>query len=170
MNIQSLLSRTAASLAIVRDDPASPPGVAIKHVAVFLSATMCCEQPQFQLHQRAFDGRTISNDVADWLGRVIPHGAEVALRASISMMDQPPSRKQASQWSPVAETAWLRPTFGKDGRIWPLHLSDKDIFESAKVMQLLCAAPGTAPENRARYAASEAQAIWHRFLPIVRPA
>lgn len=112
----------------------------------------------------------MGNDVADWLGRVIPHGAEIALRASISMMDQPPSRKQASQWSPVAETAWLRPTIGKDARIWPLHLSDKEIFESAKVMQLMCAVPGTAPENRARYAASEAQAIWHRFLPIVRPA
>ena len=88
MNTQSLYAPTVASLAIIRDNPASPPGAGIRHVAVFLANITGCGNHQFQIHEQTFSGSEDGKDVADWLAGVIPLGADIALRPS-GIMDDP---------------------------------------------------------------------------------
>ena len=170
MNTQSLYSPTVASLAIIRDNPASPPGAAIRHVAVFLANITACGDHQFQIHEQAFPGSKDGMDVADWLASVIPLGADIALRPS-GIMDDPRAANEdaapltvRSPWWPIADMAWLRQRFGTEPRIFTLELSEADIAETADTMGLPFAVPGAPWQQRALRAASEAQAIWLHLL------
>ena len=168
MNTQSLYSPTVASLAIIRDNPASPPGAGIRHVAVFLANITGCGNHQFQIHEQAFPGSEDGKDVADWLAGVIPLGADIALRPS-GIMDDPDASSATpstlrSPWWPIADMAWLRQRFGTEPRIFTLELSEADIAETADTMGLPFAVPGDPWQQRAAHAASEAQAIWLHLL------
>lgn len=166
MNTQSLLSPTVASLAIIRDNQAAPSGAAIRHVAVFLASIARCGKHQFQIHEQAFPGSEDGRDVADWLGNVIPHGADIALRSVSSLFNPLTLREEPAPWWPIADMAWLRQRFGEEPRIWTMDLSDSDIFETVKAMELPCAVPGNTWQVRAAHAAGEAQAIWYQLLTL----
>jgi hypothetical protein len=168
MNTLSLLSQTVASLAIVRDNPASPPGAAIRHVAVLLASTAEGGETQFAIHEQGFAGSEDGTDVAEWLGSVIPRGADIALRPSSSMIDPSPATdlEAPSPWWPIADMAWLRQRFGQEPRIWTLDLSNLDIFETLAAMHLPCAFPGKSWQVHATLAAGEAQAIWYHLLAL----
>lgn len=170
MNTQSLYSPTVASLAIVRDNPASPPGAGIRHVAVFLANITGYGNHQFQIHEQSFPGSEDGMDVADWLASVIPLGADIALRPS-GIMDDPGASGEGatpstlrSPWWPIADMTWLRQRFGTEPRIFTLELSEADIAETAYTMGLPFAVPGAPWQKRAMHAASEAQAIWLHLL------
>lgn len=165
MNSHSLLSKTVASLAIVRDNPASPPGASIRHVAVLLAGTSQAGDTQFAIHEQSFAGSDDGRDAAEWLGTIIPVGADIALRSAASMLDPSPATdlESPSPWWPIAHMAWLRQRFGEEPRIWTLDLSNLDIFETLKVMHLPCAFPVEEWELRATLAAGEAQAIWYQL-------
>ncbi len=145
--------RAVAALAITRSNPKSPPGAAIRRVVVFIA------------HAHG------DEDVADWLGGTIPYGAEIALRSTISQLRPAPSKVHASKWSPVDDTAWLRPVFGNHAKIWPLHLSDKDILETGISLGLIRHDPEALWLAAGMIRpAKEAQVIWHRFLDLTRSA
>jgi hypothetical protein len=162
MNRTTILSPTVASLAIIRDNSCAPPGAAIRHVAVFLACIASCGKHQFQIQTQAFAGSEDGRDVTDWLGSVIPPGADIALRPASSMLDPSPATdlESPSPWWPIADMAWLRQRFGEEPRIYTLNLSNSDIRETAEVMGLPCAMPGDPWQVRAAHGASEAQAIW----------
>lgn len=171
MQIDLTPCRAVAALAITRSNPKSPPGAAIRRVVVFIADAHGDDEARFELHDHAFGGSTNGRDVAEWLGGIIPYGAEIALRSTISQLRPQPSRVHASKWSPVDDTAWLRPVFGNDARIWPLHLSDKDILETGISLGLIKDDPEVLwLAARALRPAREAQAIWHRFLDLTRSA
>lgn len=166
MNRTTILSPTVASLAIIRDNPTSPPGAGIRHVAVLLASTAKGGETQFAIHEQGFAGSEDGKDVTDWLGTIIPEGADIALRATASMIDPSPATdlESPSPWWPIADMAWLRQRFGEEPRIYTLDLSDQEIFETLEVLDLPCAFPCKEWELRADLAASEAQAIWLHLL------
>ena len=168
MNTQPLLSQRVASLAIVRDNPASPPGASIRHVAVLLASTAQDCETQFVIYEESFAGGEDGRDVAEWLGTIIPEGADIALRATASMIDPSPATdlEAPSPWWLIADMAWLRQRFGQEPRIWTLDLSNLDIFETLKAMHLPCAFPVKQWELHATLAAGEAQAIWYHLLAL----
>jgi hypothetical protein len=165
MNSHSLLSQTVASLAIVRDNHASPPGASIRHVAVLLASTAQAGDKQFAIHEQSFAGSDDGRDAAEWLGTIIPVGADIALRSAASMLDPSPATdlEAPSPWWPIAQMAWLRQRFGQRPRIWTLDLSNLDIFETLTAMHLPCAFPGKSWQVHATLAAGEAQAIWYHL-------
>ena len=162
MNRTTILSPTVATLAIARDNPTSPPGAAIRHVAVLLASTGQDGETQFAIHEQGFAGSEDGKDVTDWLGTIIPPGADIALRATASMIDPSPATdlEAPSPWWPIADMAWLRQRFGEEPRIYTLNLSNSDIWETAGGMGLPCAMPGDPWQVRAAHGAGEAQAIW----------
>ncbi|MFL0669903.1 MAG: hypothetical protein ACJLS3_00280 [Erythrobacter sp.] len=166
MNRTTILSPTVASLAIIRDNPAAPPGAAIRHVAVLLASTGQDGETQFAVHEQSFAGSDDGKDVTDWLGTIIPEGADIALRCAASMIDPSPATdlEAPSPWWPIADMAWLRQRFGEEPRIYTLDLSDREIFETLECMDLPCAFPCKAWDVRANLAAGEAQAIWLHLL------
>ena len=171
MHFDTTPCRAVAALAITRSNPKSPPGAAIRRVVVFIAHAHGDDEARFELHDQAFAGSTNGRDVADWLGGIIPYGAEIALRSTISQLRPAPSKAYASKWSPVDDTAWLRPVFGHDAKIWPLHLSDKDILETGIRVGLIRHDPEALwLAAGAIRPAKEAQVIWHRFLDLTRSA
>jgi len=171
MQIDLTPCRAVAALAITRSNPKSPPGAAIRRVVVFIAEPQGEDEARFEMHDQAFAGSTNGRDVAEWLGGIIPYDAEIALRSTISQLHPAPSKVNASRWSPVDDTAWLRPVFGNDARIWPLHLSDKDILETGIGLGLIKDDPEVLwLAARALRPAREAQVIWHRFLDVTRSA
>jgi hypothetical protein len=166
MNSHSLLSQTVASLAIVRDNPAGPPGASIRHVAVLLASTSQAGDKQFAIHEQSFAGSDDGRDAAEWLGTIIPVGADIALRPASSMIDPSPATdlEAPSPWWPIADMAWLRQRFGEEPRIYTLNLSDQEIFETLEFRNLPCAYLAKDWKLRANLAAGEAQAIWLHLL------